>query len=141
MEHAPGRRTIATMGGMKISIEESFDEPLVCIDFNNGSDETHMRLRPEAASRFAEAISEAAHTVLRERCEKHEVWEPYEDIGVLGPDRFKYETSDHGRMRLAGDHSIVRPSGFSSEGVIYDFRGGGYLEMPVKRGCICLATW
>lgn len=62
-------RRATTMGGMKISVEESFGEPLVCIDFNNGSDEMHLKLPPQSAERFAEAILHAAQTAMTESYE------------------------------------------------------------------------
>lgn len=62
--HDHNRHATTTMGGMKISVEESFGEPLVCIDFNNGSDEMHLKLPPQSAERFAEAILHAAQTAM-----------------------------------------------------------------------------
>lgn len=67
--HGHNRRATTTMGGMKISVEESFGEPLVCIDFNNGSDEMHLKLPPQSAERFAEAILHAAQTAMTESYE------------------------------------------------------------------------
>lgn len=67
--HDHNRRATTTMGGMKISVEDAFSEPRVCIDYGSGSDAVHMKLTPEAAERFSEAVSEAARVAMAARYE------------------------------------------------------------------------